>query len=158
MGSGTEQSVQERHAPSSICFGCGPANQKGLRIRSFRTEGGLEMEFDPKDEHQAFPGMINGGIIGTLLDCHGNWTASMALMDQSGASEPPCTVTASYSIKLRRPTPHGVKLQVKGKVVSIDGARASIRMELAADGEVCATGEGLFVAVKEGHPAYHRWN
>ena len=71
------------------------------------------MEFDPGDEHQAFPGMINGGIIGTLLDCHGNWTASMALMDQSGASEPPCTVTASYSIKLRRPTPHGVKLQVK---------------------------------------------
>ena len=49
-------------------------------------------------------------------------------------------------------------MQVKGKVVGIDGDRASIRMELAADGEVCATGEGLFVAVKEGHPAYHRWN
>ena len=157
MGSGARQSVQERHAPSSICFGCGPANQKGLRIRSFRTEGGLEMEFDPSDEHQAFPGMINGGIIGTLLDCHGNWTAAMALMDHSGASEPPCTVTASYSIKLRRPTPHGMKLHVKGEVGGIDGDRASIRMELTADGKVCATGEGLFVAVKEGHPAYHRW-
>ena len=65
MGSGTSQSVQERHAPSSICFGCGPANQKGLRIRSFRAGGGLEMEFDPNDEHQAFPGMINGGNSGT---------------------------------------------------------------------------------------------
>ena len=158
MGSETGQSVQERHAPSSICFGCGPANQKGLRIRSFRTGGGLEMEFDPRDEHQAFPGMINGGIIGTLLDCHGNWTAAMALMDQFGASEPPCTVTASYNIKLRRPTPHGVKLQVKGEVVGIDGDRASIKMKLVADGEICATGEGLFVAVKEGHPAHHRWN
>ena len=157
MGSGARQSVQERHAPSSICFGCGPANQKGLRIRSFRTEGGLEMEFDPSDEHQAFPGIINGGIIGTLLDCHGNWTAAMALMDHSGASEPPCTVTASYSIKLRQPAPHGMKLHVKGEVVSIDGDRASIRMELTADGNVCATGEGLFVAVKEDHPAYHRW-
>tara|TARA_B100000586_G_scaffold267252_1_gene241620 strand:+ start:399 stop:749 length:351 start_codon:yes stop_codon:yes gene_type:complete len=115
------------------------------------------MEFEPDDEHQAFPGMINGGIIGTLLDCHGNWTAAMALMDQSGKSEPPCTVTATYSIKLKRPTPHGMKLHVKGEVVSIDGDRANIRMELTADGKVCATGEGLFVAVKEGHPAHHRW-
>ncbi|MCH1591494.1 MAG: hypothetical protein L7R66_00720, partial [Candidatus Thalassarchaeaceae archaeon] len=90
------KSVQELHAPSSICFGCGPSNRDGLRIRSFRGEKGLEMEFIPKEEHQAFPGMVNGGIIGTLLDCHGNWTAAIALMDQAGVSEPPCTVTASY--------------------------------------------------------------
>ena len=158
MGGEAEQSVQESHAPNSICFGCGPANENGLRIRSFRAEGGLEMEFETKDEHQAFPGMINGGIIVTLLDCHGNWTAAMALMDQSGESEPPCTVTASYSIKLRRPTPHGSILSVKGEVVSIEEGRASVRMVLSTGGEVCATGEGLFVAVKEGHPAFHRWN
>jgi len=36
--------------------------------------------------------------------------------------------------------------------------RVNIRMELKAGGKVCATGKGLFVAVKEGHPAYHRWN
>ncbi len=158
MGSEEGASVQEEHAPSSICFGCGPANEDGLRIRSFRSEGGLEMEFDPKEEHQAFPGMINGGIIGTLLDCHGNWTAAIALMDQSGDSEPPCTVTASYSIKLRRPTPFGTTLSVRGEALSVEGDRARVSMSLSADGEVCATGEGLFVAVKEGHPAFHRWN
>tara|TARA_B100000959_G_scaffold278021_1_gene335576 strand:+ start:5760 stop:6236 length:477 start_codon:yes stop_codon:yes gene_type:complete len=152
------QSVQERHAPNSICFGCGPNNPEGLRIRSFRAQGGLEMEFEPKDEHQAFPGMVNGGIIGTLLDCHGNWTAAIALMDEAGESEPPCTVTASYSIKLRRPTPYGEKLCVRSEVVSIEGDRAKIAMVLSAGDEVCATGEGLFVAVKEGHPAYHRWS
>ncbi|GIT74975.1 MAG: hypothetical protein Ct9H300mP30_0370 [Methanobacteriota archaeon] len=55
-------SVQEEHAPNSICFGCGPANEDGLRIRSFRSESGLEMEFSPKAEHRALsPGMINGG-------------------------------------------------------------------------------------------------
>ena len=151
-------SVQEEHAPNSICFGCGPANQNGLKIRSFRSEHGLEMEFSPKAEHQAFPGMINGGIIGTLLDCHGNWTAAMALMDQSGESGPPCTVTASYSIKLRRPTPYGVALQVSSEIEEIEEGRAKVRMTLRADGEICATGEGLFVAVKEGHPAFHRWN
>ena len=155
---GRGPSVQEEHAPSSICFGCGPANKSGLRIRSFRTEGGLEMEFMPNDEHQAFPGMVNGGIIGTLLDCHGNWTAAVALMDQIGLNEPPCTVTASYSIKLRRPTPHGVALRVTSEIVEIGEDRARVKMALSAEEKVCATGEGLFVAVKEGHPAFHRWN
>lgn len=150
--------MQEEHAPNSICFGCGPANKSGLRIKSFRSEGGLEMEFIPNDEHQAFPGMINGGIIGTLLDCHGNWTAAVALMDQSGLSEPPCTVTASYSIRLRRPTPHGVALRVTSEIEEIGEDRAKVRMTLSSAEEICATGEGLFVVVKEGHPAFHRWN
>ena len=155
---GSGPSVQEEHAPSSICFGCGPANKSGLRIRSFRTEGGLEMEFMPNDEHQAFPGMVNGGLLGTLLDGHGNWTAAVALMDQIGLNEPPCTVTASYSIKLRRPTPHGVALRITSEIVDIEEDRARVKMALSAEEKVCATGEGLFVAVKEGHTAFHRWN
>ena len=150
--------MQEEHAPNSICFGCGPANEDGLRIRSFRSESGLEMEFSPKAEHQAFPGMINGGIIGTLLDCHGNWTAAMALMDRLGETEPPCTVTASYSIKLRRPPPYGATLRISSEIEEIGEGRAKVLMSLRAGDEVCATGEGLFVAVKEGHPAFHRWN
>lgn len=155
---GRGPSVQEEHAPSSICFGCGPANENGLRIKSFRSEKGLEMEFMPNDEHQAFPGMVNGGIIGTLLDCHGNWTAAVALMDQSELDEPPCTVTASYSISLRRPTPHGVALRVTSEIVELGEDRAKVSMALIAEDKICATGEGLFVAVKEGHPAFHRWN
>ena len=158
MSTPNGESVQEIHAPNSICFGCGPANHEGLRIRSFRKENGLEMRFDPSPEHQAFPGMINGGIIGTLMDCHGNWTAAIALMDKSGDSEPPCTVTATYSIKLRRPTPFGHEIQVNGEVVELGEDRATVKMELISDGNICAVGEGLFVAVKEGHPAYHRWN
>tara|TARA_Y100001970_G_scaffold46609_1_gene58819 strand:- start:6919 stop:7395 length:477 start_codon:yes stop_codon:yes gene_type:complete len=151
-------SVQEIHAPNSICFGCGPANKDGLQIRSFRTEDGLEMKFNPSPKHQAFPGMINGGIIGSLMDCHGNWTAAIALMDQLGNSEPPCTVTANYSIKLRKPTPFGKELDLTGKVIELFEDRAKVQIELSADGEICAIGEGLFVAVKEGHPAFHRWN
>ena len=150
--------MQEEHAPNSICFGCGPANEDGLRSRSFRSESGLEMEFSPKAEHQAFPGMINGGIIGTLLDCHGNWTAAMALMDRLGETEPPCTVTASYSIKLRRPTTYGATLRISSEIEEIGEGRAKVLRSLRAGDEVCATGEGLFVAVKEGHPAFHRWN
>jgi acyl-CoA thioesterase FadM len=116
------------------------------------------MEYLPKYSHQAFPGMINGGIIGTLLDCHGNWTAAVGLMDKNNLSEPPCTVTASYSVVLKRPTPVGVKLIVTSQIIEVDGDKVMVDLVLTANGKVCATGNGLFVAVKEGHPAYHRWN
>ena len=77
------------------------------------------MEFQAEPQHQAFPGMVNGGIIGTLLDCHGNWTAAVALMDEQGLEEPPCTVTASYEVKLRRPTPVSSLLTVTSEVVEL---------------------------------------
>ena len=150
--------VQDEFAPNSICFGCGPSNKEGLQLKSYRSISGLVAEFECEKKHQAFPGVINGGIIGSLIDCHGNWTAAIALMDKAGDTEPPCTVTASYSIKLRRPTPLGSTLIVKGEVTEIGDDRANVKMSLSADGEVCATGEGLFVAVKEGHPAFHRWS
>lgn len=116
------------------------------------------MTFDPKPHHHAFPGMVNGGIIGTLLDCHGNWTAAIAIMEAQGLDEPPCTVTASYSVQLRRPTPMGATLTVNSQIVESLDDRVTVSMELLAEGNVCARGEGLFVAVKEGHPAFHRWS
>ncbi len=153
-----EVGVQRQYAPSSICFGCGPANQQGLQINSIRIENGLSMEYLPEPHHQAFPGMINGGIIGTLLDCHGNWTAAVALMDSQGLEEPPCTVTASYTVQLRRPTPTDVILKVTSQIKELSADRVEVELLLEANGKVCATGSGLFVAVKEGHPAFHRWS
>ena len=116
------------------------------------------MDFQAQPQHQAFPGMVNGGIIGTLLDCHGNWTAAIALMDAQGLHEPPCTVTASYDVQLRRPTPVDAVLTIKGQITELLDDRAHVSLTLEAGGKICATGKGLFVAVKEGHPAYHRWN
>lgn len=153
-----ERSVQRQYAPNSICFGCGPANEKGLKIDSYRTNKGLELKFMPNEEHQAFPGMINGGIIGSLMDCHGNWAAAIALMDLNGLDEPPCTVTANYSISLRRPTPSETELHILAEIEDIQEDRAKVKMTLTANEKVCATGSGLFVAVKDGHPAYHRWS
>jgi acyl-coenzyme A thioesterase PaaI-like protein len=151
------EAVQDRYAPSSICFGCGPANKEGLRIKSFRDGEGLRMTFQPQAHHQAFPGVINGGIIGALLDCHGNWTAAIAIMDRLGLEQPLCTVTAQYEVKLRRPTPFDPALEVRSRVLALEDDRAEVMLELKADGETCATGRGLFVAVREGHPAWHRW-
>ena len=151
------ESMQDLYAPSSICFGCGPANTDGLRIKSFRDKEGLQMVFQPQKHHQAFPGVINGGIIGALLDCHGNWTAAIAIMDRLVLEQPLCTVTAQYEVKLRRPTPFGPTLDVRSRILALENDRAEVIIELQSNGETCAVGRGLFVAVKEGHPAWHRW-
>ena len=150
------KSLQETFAPHNECFGCGPANKKGLRIRSLPEGEEIVATWSPEQHHQAFPGMMNGGIIGSLLDCHCNWTAAYFLMQQSGATSPPCTVTAEYRIRLKRPTPMGT-VQLRAHVVESSGDRVTIEATLTAEGKVCATCRGLFVAVKAGHPAYHRW-
>ena len=152
------KSLQERYAPRNECFGCGPANEKGLRIRSFALEGDeVVCEWQPEKYHEAYPGMLNGGIIGTLMDCHSNWTAAWHLMNRNQQDSPPCTVTADYAIKLKRPTPTDRPVKLVARVVESTEDRAIVEAELIAQDKVCATCRGTFVAVKPGHPAYHRW-
>jgi acyl-coenzyme A thioesterase PaaI-like protein len=152
-----EQSLQEKYAPRNVCFGCGPANPDGLHIRSFVKNGEVVAEWKPEQKYEAFKGALNGGIIGTLLDCHCNWTAAYYLMKRAGKNRPPCTVTAEYAIKMLRPTPTNDSVFLSAKVAAITDDRATIEGTLSAGGKICAICRGVFVAVKEGHPAYHRW-
>jgi acyl-coenzyme A thioesterase PaaI-like protein len=153
----TDESVQERHAPRNACFGCGPANVKGLRIRSFQQGDELFADWPPPPHPQAFTHMLSGGICGTLLDCHSNWAAAVHLMRKSGLDAPPCTVTADYHVVLKRPTPTSAPVRLVATVVESTADRAVVEASLTAGGKVCATCRGTFVAVKEGHPAFHRW-
>jgi len=150
-------SLQERYSPNCPCFGCGPANAQGLHIRSFPQGDEVVADWTPAAHHEAFPGMLNGGIIGALLDCHSNWAAAYHLMRQAGADAPPCTVTADYAVKLLRPTPSDAPVHLRAHVVEAKDDRATVEATLASGGKVCATCRGTFVAVKPGHPAYHRW-
>jgi acyl-coenzyme A thioesterase PaaI-like protein len=156
-----ELSLQERYAPHNRCFGCGPANERGLRIRSFATaddpDSEVVAEWMPKAHHEAFDDVLNGGIIGTLLDCHGNWTACWHLMRRDGLEAPPCTVTADFHVRLNRPTPMDRPVRLSARAVESKGDRVSVEAALSSDGRVTATCTGTFVAVRPGHPAYHRW-
>ena len=158
MAQENQVALQEKYAFHSTCFGCGPSNPKGLRIRSI-PHGDVEVvaDWQPEPHHEAFPGMLNGGIIGSLLDCHSNWTAAFTLMKRAGAESPPCTVTADYAIKLLRPTPMSAPVHLSARAVEVKDDRAVIEATLTAGGKICATCRGTFVAVKPGHPAYHRW-
>jgi acyl-coenzyme A thioesterase PaaI-like protein len=154
------RSLQERYAPQGRCFGCGPANAHGLRIRSFASDGDPELvvaDWSPAPHHEAFDGVLNGGIIGTVLDCHMNWTAATHLMRRRGADRPPTTVTLEFSVRMRRPTPSGTPVHLRARVVESGDDRATVEASVTADGRETATGSGTFVAVKPGHPAYDRW-
>jgi len=151
------KSLQDTYGPKTMCFGCGPANAKGLRIKSHPGEGDeVVCDWTPEEHHQAFPGVVNGGICGAVLACHSNWTAAYHLMRKSGAAEPPYTVTADFHVTLKRPTPLG-PLHLRAHVVDSSEDRATVEASIEANGRTTATCRGTFVAVREGHPAFHRW-
>ena len=137
-------SVQEQYAPENPCFGCGPANAQGLRIRSFREGGELAAEWKASPHHEAFPGVVNGGIVGTLLDCHSNWCAAMHLMEKQGAEVPPCTVTAEYAIRLLAPTPSGEPLRLRARVVESTDRKAVVEATLESGNAVTASCHDFF--------------
>ena len=158
----TSESLQTQYSPASRCFGCGPANAQGLRLESHEvdaasTPGELVADWQPLPHHSAFDGVLNGGIIGTLLDCHANWTAAMHVMRERRLDRPPGCVTADYAVRLRRPTQTDQPVHLRAWPVEMDGDRVVVDAELASGGIITATCRGTFVAVGPDHPAYERW-
>ncbi len=73
----SSESLQDRYAPNGTCFGCGPKNEGGLQVKSHaRDDGTVVTTWRARMEHEAYEGALSGGIIGTLMDCHSNWTAT----------------------------------------------------------------------------------
>lgn len=150
-------SLQQRFAPASTCFGCGPANELGLRLESRPSGDGLVASWMPAAHHEAFAGVLNGGIIGALLDCHSNWTAAWELMRRRGADRPPVCVTADYHVRLVRPTPSDRPVTLGSRIVESSDNRAIVDSTLSSGGAVTASCRGTFVAVGPDHPAHGSW-
>lgn len=150
------KSLQDQYAPNSHCYGCGSANPHGLQIKSFVEGDKVVAHWMPKDYHQAFPNVLNGGVIGTLLDCHCACAAGYYLMKEQGFAKIPCTVTANYAIRLLRPTPMRTVLTLEARLDHIDKNRAVVKGKITIDDKVYDTCRGTFVAVDESHPAAHR--
>ncbi len=154
---GMNDSLQDRYAPNSVCFGCGPKNEAGLKLKSVPSGESVTAEWTPRREHVAFGEFGSGGIISVLMDCHGNWAATYALMKAKGLPTPPGTVTAEYTVRFLRPSSIGSVWRLSARATKIEGDKAWVSGELTVGSEITATMNGLFVAVKESHPAFHRW-
>jgi acyl-coenzyme A thioesterase PaaI-like protein len=151
------KSLQEIYAPNGICFGCGCKNKRGLQVKSYVKDSLIVSSWRAKKYHEAFPGVLNGGVIGSILDCHCNWAAAYFLMKDQGLNITPCTVTADYSIKLKKPTPSDAVLALSAYLIKIQNNVVTIESTLVANEKICAVCIGTFVAVGSNHPAYHRW-
>jgi acyl-coenzyme A thioesterase PaaI-like protein len=138
----------------SHCFGCGRLNEKGHQIKSYWDGDETVAVFTPEPYHTAIPGYVYGGLIASLIDCHGTGTAAAAGYRAEGremSSEPPLRyVTASLHVDYLRPTPMGVPLEVRGRVEEISGKKVVVSETLSANGEVCAKGRVVAVRMPEG--------
>ncbi len=150
--------LQDRYAPNGVCFGCGPKNRQGLRLKSVPSGDKVVADWRPKRRHVAFGKFGSGGVISVLMDCHGNWAATYALMQSRNVATPPGTVTSEYTVKFLRPSPIDKPWRLTARATKIDGDRVNVTGELEVGGVATATMSGLFVAVGPTHPAFHRWH
>lgn len=137
----------------SHCYGCGRLNEHGLRIKSYWDGEESVCVFEPQPYHMAIPGYVYGGLIASLIDCHGTGTAAAAAYraeDRAMDTEPPFRyLTASLHVDYKRPTPLGVPLEIRGRVKEIKGRKVIVDATLIAAGQVCARGQVVAVQMPD---------
>lgn len=143
------------HYPDELahCYGCGRLNRHGHQLKS-RWEGDQTVAtFTPEPYHIAIPGYVYGGLIASLIDCHGTGTAAAAAAREAGreldSSAEFRYVTASLQVDYLRPTPLGVPLEVRGSVEEVSGRKVVVTATVSAGGQVCARGRVVAVRMPE---------
>jgi acyl-coenzyme A thioesterase PaaI-like protein len=137
----------------SYCHGCGRLNDNGLHIKSYWDGEETVALFTPEPHHMAIPGYVYGGLIASLIDCHGTGTAMAASYRAEGRemdTEPALRfVTASLHVDYLRPTPLGPPLEVRARVQEIKGRKVVVKATVTALGELCARGEVVAVQMPD---------
>lgn len=135
------------------CYGCGRRNDRGLHLRTFWDGEETVTRYTPEPWHIAIPGYVNGGLLASLIDCHGTGTAAAAAYRAEGrepGTEPPHRfVTASLRIDYLKPTPLGVELEVRGRAASLHRRKVVVEARILAAGRVTVKGEVVAVEMPE---------
>jgi acyl-coenzyme A thioesterase PaaI-like protein len=142
------------------CYGCGKLNEHGHQIKTFWDGDKTITRFLPKEYHTAIPGYVYGGLIASLIDCHGTGTAALAsyrVENRDPGTEPPLRfVTASLHVDYFKPIPLGIELKLLGKVIEQKEKKVISEIAVFAGGEITARGKVVAVQmpsnmVKEGN-------
>lgn len=152
MSEHVERAIQDDYADDySWCYGCGRLNEHGLHLRTGWKGNQTVTIYKPLPEHTAIPGFVYGGLIASIIDCHGTGSASLALHRKNGHEvgsgiEPPRFVTASLHVDFMKPTPHGIPLKAVGTIEEIHPKKWKIHTELFA-GDICCAKSEVVAAV-----------
>jgi acyl-coenzyme A thioesterase PaaI-like protein len=135
------------------CYGCGRLNDQGYQIQSYWDGDESVCHFQPRAYHTAIPGYVYGGMIASLMDCHGTGTAAAAMYraEQRAMDTEPVFrfVTASLHVDYLKPTPIDTLLELRATVKEIKGRKVIVQVALSANGVVCARGEVVAVQMPE---------
>ncbi len=135
----------------TFCWGCGKNNEHGLQLKSYWKDEESIATWVPKEYHMAFPGILNGGIIATLIDCHGTGTANAAAHKAAdGSNQHFMYVTGGISLKYLRPTPINKPITLRAKITELSEKKIKVACDLYSEDMKCATGEVLAVRVDLG--------
>lgn len=142
----TQKAFQDYYPDNvSYCYGCGRLNEQGLQIKSYWDGEETVCTYTPRAYHIAIPGYVYGGLIASLIDCHCTGTAAAATYKAEGRAMDTLPafrfVTASLKVDYLKPTPLGVPLVVRAKVMEIKGRKVVMQAWLSANGQICAKGE-----------------
>lgn len=135
------------------CYGCGRLNDHGLHIRSVWDGDETLALLTPQPHHTAIPGYVYGGLIASLVDCHGTGSAALAAYRAAGrepGTMPPLRfVTASLKVDYLRPTPLGVPLEARGQIREVKPRKVVVDITVTANGEICVRGNVVAVLMPE---------
>jgi acyl-coenzyme A thioesterase PaaI-like protein len=150
----SDAAIQDFYPPDlSHCYGCGRLNPRGYRIRSYWDGEETVARFTPQDYHTSIPGYVYGGLLASLVDCHGTGSAALAgyrAENRDPGTEPALRyVTASLKVDYLKPTPLGVTLEIRGRILEVKGRKIVVAITLSAGETVCVRGEVVAVQVPE---------
>jgi len=135
------------------CFGCGRLNEHGHRLRSFWNGDVSEARYTPKPFETSLPGFVSGGVLASLIDCHGTGTAAAAAYRSEGREMDSLPahrfVTGSLRVDYLRPTPLGPELLLEGRVRSIAGRKVTVEITLSVGHETTVRGEVVAVEMPD---------
>lgn len=137
----------------SHCYGCGSNNDHGHRIRTFWEGDESVTRYTPESYHTAVPGFVYGGLLASLIDCHGTGTAAAAIYRAEGremGSEPQLRfVTGALNVSYLKPTPLGPELEIRGQVKEIKGRKVVVEATVYAEGVATVRGEVIALQMPE---------
>lgn len=137
----------------SHCYGCGKLNEHGYRIKTVWDGDETLTTFKPQHYHTAVPGFVYGGLLASLIDCHATGSAAAAMYKKEGRSmdtEPSYRfLTGSIFVKYLKPTPIDCTLQIRGRILYIDGKKVTIDVDVIAKGEITVKGEVVAIQVPD---------
>jgi acyl-coenzyme A thioesterase PaaI-like protein len=144
--------IQAFYPPGArVCFGCGIDHPSGLHLETLWDGEKGVCRFSPPKDQLGYPGLVYGGLIASLIDCHSIGTATAAAFAAEGrqpGSEPMIVhVTGSLKVDYLLPTPMGPELLLEARVRSVERGRSLVECSLSAAGQVRAEGKVLCVRV-----------